>query len=141
MTLRLPAATLAVLAASLLLAPGLGHLPPAAASAAPLAGRVVVIDPGHDGGNASHPAIVNKLVYAGNGLYKPCNTVGTATNSGYAEHAFTWNVAKRVRTILIARGATVVMTRPVRHGGRAVHQQAGGNRQRQPGQRRRLDPR
>jgi N-acetylmuramoyl-L-alanine amidase len=111
-TLRLAAAVLTVLAASALLAPGLGHLPPAAASAAPLAGRVVVLDPGHDGGNASHPAVINKLVYAGNGLYKPCNTVGTATNSGYAEHAFTWNVAKRVRTILIARGATVVMTRP-----------------------------
>jgi len=111
-TLRLPAAVLTVLAASLLLAPGLAHLPSAAASAAPLAGQMVVIDPGHDGGNASHPAIVNKLVYAGNGIYKPCNTVGTATNSGYAEHAFNWNVAKRVRTILVARGATVVMTRP-----------------------------
>jgi N-acetylmuramoyl-L-alanine amidase len=115
-TLRLPVAALTVLAASLLAGPGLVHVPRASASAAPLAGRVVVIDPGHDGGNASHPAIVNKLVYAGNGLYKACNTVGTSTNSGYAEHAFTWNVAKRVRTILIARGATVVMTRPADTG-------------------------
>jgi N-acetylmuramoyl-L-alanine amidase len=111
-TRRLPVALLAVLASTVLLAPGLADLPPAAASATTLAGRVVVIDPGHDGGNASHPAIVNRLVYAGNGLYKPCNTVGTATNSGYSEHAFNWNVARRVRAILVARGATVVMTRP-----------------------------
>jgi N-acetylmuramoyl-L-alanine amidase len=84
---------------------------PAEAAALPLAGQVVVLDPGHDGGNASHPSIVSRLVYAGGGVYKPCNTSGTSTNAGYAEHAFTWSVARRVRTILEARGAVVVLTR------------------------------
>ncbi|MEP6665357.1 MAG: N-acetylmuramoyl-L-alanine amidase [Nocardioidaceae bacterium] len=111
-TQRFRVCLLALFASAVLLAPGLGHLTPAEASATSLTGRVVVIDPGHNGGNASHPAIVNRTVYAGNGYYKPCNTVGTATNTGYSEHALNWNVAKRVRAILVARGATVVMTRP-----------------------------
>lgn len=71
----------------------------------------VVLDPGHNGGNASHPSIVNRLVYAGYGRYKPCNTTGTATDAGYPEHAFTWDVSLRVRRILLARGIRVVLTR------------------------------
>jgi N-acetylmuramoyl-L-alanine amidase len=71
----------------------------------------VVLDPGHNGGNASHPATVNKLVYAGYGRYKPCNTTGTATNAGYAEHRFNWDVTLRVRKILVARGIKVILTR------------------------------
>ncbi len=73
--------------------------------------RVVVLDPGHDGGNAGHPSAINKLVPAGYGRYKACNTVGTETYAGYAEHAFNWDVAQRVRSILRAHGVTVVMTR------------------------------
>ncbi len=84
--------------------------PPAPAVA--LAGAVIVLDPGHDGGNSDHPEIVNRLVYAGNGVTKPCNTTGTSTAGGYAEHAFTWDLAGRVRAILVARGARVVLTRP-----------------------------
>src|SRR5579875_2526342 len=76
------------------------------------AGRVVVLDPGHNGGNASHPEIINQLVPAGNGLTKPCNTTGTATNAGYPEHAFTWAVALRVRQLLEQQHITVIMTRP-----------------------------
>ncbi|HEV7206635.1 MAG TPA: N-acetylmuramoyl-L-alanine amidase [Jatrophihabitans sp.] len=71
----------------------------------------VVLDPGHDGGNASHPSIVNRLVYAGYGRYKACNTSGTATDAGYPEHAFTWDVTLRVRRILLAHGIEVVLTR------------------------------
>ena len=71
-----------------------------------------MLDPGHNGGNASHPDIIDKLVPAGNGTRKPCNTTGTATNAGYAEHAFNWDVALRVRTILRSDGITVVLTRP-----------------------------
>jgi N-acetylmuramoyl-L-alanine amidase len=74
-------------------------------------GRVVVLDPGHNGGNASHPDIINAPVPAGNGTTKPCNTTGTATNAGYAEHAFNWDVALRVRSILRGQGITVVLTR------------------------------
>lgn len=76
----------------------------------PLAGKVIVIDPGHNGGNAAHPEIVNKLVDAYT-LLKPCNTTGTQTDDGYAEHAFNWDVGLRLAALLRTSGATVVMTR------------------------------
>jgi N-acetylmuramoyl-L-alanine amidase len=73
-------------------------------------GKVIVIDPGHNGGNGSHPAEINKQVNVVNG-YKACNTTGTQTDAGYAEHAFTWDVANRLASVLRAAGATVVLTR------------------------------
>ncbi|MGH3990776.1 MAG: N-acetylmuramoyl-L-alanine amidase [Pseudonocardiaceae bacterium] len=76
------------------------------------AGTTVVLDPGHNGANASHPAEINRPVPNGRGGTKPCNTTGTATNRGYPEHAFTWDVALRVRDALTARGVQVVLTRP-----------------------------
>jgi N-acetylmuramoyl-L-alanine amidase len=86
----------------------------AAASASPsngsLAGKVIVIDPGHNGGNASHPAIINKKVNVINAM-KPCNSTGTATNDNYSEHAFNWDVANRLAKILRAKGAKVILTR------------------------------
>jgi N-acetylmuramoyl-L-alanine amidase len=72
---------------------------------------VVVLDPGHNGGNSSNPAQINKQVPAGRGQTKPCNTTGTATDAGYTEHAFTWDVANKVRDGLAAQGIKVVMTR------------------------------
>jgi N-acetylmuramoyl-L-alanine amidase len=78
------------------------------AAAAP----VVVLDPGHNGGNAGHPAQINALVPDGAGGTKPCNTTGTATNAGYPEHAFTWDMALRVRSLLTAAGVRVVLSRP-----------------------------
>ena len=75
-------------------------------------GKVVVLDPGHNGGNASHPAEINKLVPAGRGQTKACNTTGTSTNAGYTEHAFNWDVANRVAAELTAAGYHVIMTRP-----------------------------
>jgi N-acetylmuramoyl-L-alanine amidase len=81
----------------------------------PLAGIVIALDPGHNGGNASHRAAARKLVFVGNGR-KACNTTGTATRSGYAEHRFTFNVAKRVRARLEALGAKVFLTRASDHG-------------------------
>lgn len=84
--------------------------PPAPAPVA--AGSVVVLDPGHNGGNASHPAIVNAPVPDGRGGTKACNTTGTATNAGYPEHAFAWDVALRTRAKLVAAGVRVVLTRP-----------------------------
>jgi N-acetylmuramoyl-L-alanine amidase len=76
----------------------------------PLAGKLIVIDPGHNGGNAAHPEIVNQLVDAYTQL-KPCNTTGAQTDDGYAEHAFNWDVGLRLAALLRASGATVVMTR------------------------------
>jgi N-acetylmuramoyl-L-alanine amidase len=72
----------------------------------------VVLNPGHNGGNGSHPAAINRQVPAGYGNYKACDTTGTTTNAGYPEHAFNWDVALRVRTILRAHGIRVVLTRP-----------------------------
>ena len=82
--------------------------------ALPLSGRLVVLDPGHQLGNQHFPGRTRRLVPAG-GFRKPCNTTGTATNGGYAEASFTWDVAVRLRERLRAMGATVEMTR---HGNR-----------------------
>lgn len=76
-----------------------------------LRGKVIVVDPGHNGGNGSHPSVVNRTVNAGNGIRKACNTTGTASNAGYSEHAYTWDVATRLAAELRRRGATVVLTR------------------------------
>ena len=75
----------------------------------PLSGMVVAIDPGHQLGNSRHLKKINRLVWVG--LWKPCNTAGTATNSGFPEATFTWRVAKALRKRLRALGATVHMTR------------------------------
>ena len=76
----------------------------------PLDGKVVVIDPGHNGANWLNPSIINHLVPDGRGQ-KACDTTGTATNDGYAEAAFTFTLALRVRELLLASGATVELTR------------------------------
>lgn len=76
----------------------------------PLAGAVVVLDPGHQLGNAAHPAEISVPVEAG-GFTKPCNTTGTATADGYAEATLTWEVALETRRLLRALGARVVLTR------------------------------
>lgn len=79
-------------------------------ASAPLAGSTIVIDPGHQLGNRNFPAQVNRPVPAG-GFTKPCNTTGTATNGGYPEATFTWQVSRALRRALVAEGATVVLTR------------------------------
>lgn len=76
----------------------------------PLAGDIITIDPGHNGGNAAHPEIVNQLVDAITEK-KPCDTTGTETDAGYAEHAFSFDVAIRLAAILRKKGAKVVLTR------------------------------
>ncbi|GAA2398152.1 hypothetical protein GCM10010191_01070 [Actinomadura vinacea] len=75
-----------------------------------LRGKVIVLDPGHNGGNAKNPAAINKQVDIGNGR-KECDTTGTSTNAGYTEHAFTWDVSNRLARLLRDQGAKVVMTR------------------------------
>ena len=86
---------------------------PAAVRTGPPPARrpVVVIDPGHNGGNIAHLGQVTRLVDAGNGERKACNEIGAQTATGYAEHAFTWDVALRLRSMLAARGLDVRLTR------------------------------
>ncbi|QMU77521.1 N-acetylmuramoyl-L-alanine amidase [Streptacidiphilus sp. PB12-B1b] len=83
--------------------------PAAAAGTLPLAGRTVVLDPGHNPGNADHRRQIAALVDVGNAR-KPCNTTGTATDSGYPEALFNLDVARRARVLLQDLGARVVLT-------------------------------
>ncbi|PKV93404.1 N-acetylmuramoyl-L-alanine amidase [Amycolatopsis echigonensis] len=86
--------------------------PPSSSALPPVgSGKVVVLDPGHNGGNAAHPDEINRKVPAGRGQTKPCNTTGTSTNAGYTEHAFTFAVAQEVGNALAAKGIKVVYTR------------------------------
>ncbi|MFJ3878106.1 N-acetylmuramoyl-L-alanine amidase [Streptomyces sp. NPDC090077] len=96
-------------------APGTAASPAAPAAPAPapakgpLAGRTVVIDPGHNTGNFQHSAEINKLVDIGTNR-KECDTTGTTTNSGYMEAEFSLDVSRRARALLEAKGAKVVFT-------------------------------
>jgi N-acetylmuramoyl-L-alanine amidase len=83
----------------------------AAVAAGPLDGRTVVLDPGHNGRNATHPERINRQVHVGGGMYKACNTTGTATASGYPESRFNLAVARETARILRRRGAEVILTR------------------------------
>jgi N-acetylmuramoyl-L-alanine amidase len=96
--------------------------PPAATTTAPITTTttssdpppppvVIVLNPGHNGGNSTHVNEILRPVPAGGGRTKECDTTGTATNAGYPEHAFTWDVTLRVRDALVAKGVTVVLTR------------------------------
>ena len=80
------------------------------AAVLPLTGTTVVVDPGHQLGNHRFPEQINRPVPAG-GFTKPCNTTGTATDGGYPEATFTWQVSRVVARRLRALGATVVLTR------------------------------
>ncbi|MEU1347508.1 N-acetylmuramoyl-L-alanine amidase [Streptomyces sp. NPDC005795] len=75
----------------------------------PLSGKTVVIDPGHNPDNHLHTAEINRQVDIGT-THKECDTTGTSTNSGYAEARFTLDVSHRLRTLLQAQGAKVVLT-------------------------------
>ncbi|SDK02109.1 N-acetylmuramoyl-L-alanine amidase [Streptomyces indicus] len=75
----------------------------------PLAGKVVVLDPGHNPSNFKHPRDIARLVDIGTNK-KECDTTGTSTNSGYTEAEFTLDVAHRVRDLLEDQGATVKLT-------------------------------
>ncbi|WP_423059243.1 N-acetylmuramoyl-L-alanine amidase [Brevibacterium linens] len=76
-----------------------------------LKGKVIAIDPGHNGGNAKHPDEINRQVPDGRGGTKACNTTGTSTNSDYPEADFTWAVAKKLEKWLTDAGAEVVLSR------------------------------
>ncbi len=97
----------------------------------PLAGDVILVDPGHNGGNAAHPEIINQLVNVITER-KPCDTTGAQTDAGYPEHAFTFDVATRLAGLLRQKGARVVLTRDSDAGvGPCITQRAAiGNRAR-----------
>jgi N-acetylmuramoyl-L-alanine amidase len=81
----------------------------------PLAGKVVGIDPGHNGLNSTSPSFLARKVWNGR-EWEGCDTTGTRTASGYTEARFNWNVAVYLRADLIRMGARVVMTRHGNNG-------------------------
>jgi N-acetylmuramoyl-L-alanine amidase len=81
-----------------------------AADVLPLAGKVVGIDPGHNGGNFNAPAAISRIVWNGRES-ETCDTSGTETDSGYTEALFNIRVATFLRQDLTRDGARVVLTR------------------------------
>lgn len=88
---------------------------PAARLSAPLAGKVIGIDPGHNGRNWADPAFIKRKVWNGRER-EDCDTTGTQTAGGYTEPRFTFNVARYLAALLRRDGAKVVMTRTSNHG-------------------------
>jgi N-acetylmuramoyl-L-alanine amidase len=93
---------------SLLVAVSAVIIPTATADPSNIAGMVVFIDPGHNGSNDGS---INRQVPTGRGGTKDCQTTGTASNTGYMEHTFTWDTALRVRAALNALGVRTAMSR------------------------------
>jgi N-acetylmuramoyl-L-alanine amidase len=86
-----------------------------ASAALPLKGKIVGIDPGHNGRNYTDPRYLNHQVWNGR-EWEDCDTTGTVTNSGYTEALFNFRVAEYLRADLIRDGAKVVMTRNTNNG-------------------------
>ncbi|AEW93777.1 MULTISPECIES: N-acetylmuramoyl-L-alanine amidase [Streptomycetaceae] len=84
-------------------------VPSPTAAGRPLAGKVVVLDPGHNNGNQFHTVEIDRQVDIGTNR-KECDTTGTSTDAGYPEASFTLDVSRRVRTLLTALGAKVELT-------------------------------
>jgi N-acetylmuramoyl-L-alanine amidase len=89
--------------------------PAGSARGRPLAGKVVGIDPGHDGRNYSDPRFINHEIWNGR-EHETCDTTGTETDGGYTEALFNWNVAGYLRADLRREGAHVVLTRHSNEG-------------------------
>ena len=87
---------------------GPGRFPPTGSGV--LDGKVVLVDPGHNGGNFDASQIINQLIWNGRES-ETCDTTGAETDGGYTEAQFNWNVARYLTADLRAAGATVVLTR------------------------------
>ncbi|MCW2560853.1 MAG: N-acetylmuramoyl-L-alanine amidase [Mycobacterium sp.] len=98
----------AAIAAGLLVATSASAVPTATAAPANIAGRIVFLDPGHNGAN---DASLTKQVPTGRGGTKDCQTSGTSTNSGYPEHTFNWETVLRIRAELTQLGVRTAMSR------------------------------
>lgn len=88
---------------------------PSAQPARPLAGKVIGIDPGHNGANGTDPSYIDHLIWNGRES-ETCDTTGTQTDAGYTEARFNFNVAMYLRADLRRAGARVVLTRTSNDG-------------------------
>jgi len=78
-------------------------------------GKVILVDPSHNGGNFTAPSIINRLIWNGRET-ETCDTTGTQTDGGYTEALFNWHVALYLTADLRSEGATVVLTRTSNSG-------------------------
>jgi N-acetylmuramoyl-L-alanine amidase len=86
----------------------IGALPDPPRAAAGIGGMAVFLDPGH---NAVNDASITRQVPNGRGGTKQCNTSGAATNDGYPEHAFTWDVVGQIQNALNQMGVGTQLSR------------------------------
>ena len=89
---------------------------PSQSAAQPLRGKVIGIDPGHNGRNGTDPAFLSRQVWNGR-EFEDCDTTGTQTIGGYTEARYNWQVASYLRADLTRLGARVVLTR---HGNNGI---------------------
>jgi len=87
---------------------GPGRFPPTGHGR--LDGKVILVDPGHNGGNFAAASVINRLIWNGRES-ETCDTTGAETDAGYTEALFNWRVALYLTADLRAAGATVVLTR------------------------------
>lgn len=73
-----------------------------------IAGMGVFLDPGHNGVEDSPK---NRRVPNGRGGTNACAGTGTATNDGYPEHSFNWDVVLRIRDALTQMGVRTELSR------------------------------
>lgn len=84
-------------------------VPSATANAeASIAGKIVFLDPGHNGANDGS---ITRQVSDGRGRTKECQTSGTTTDAGFPEHTFNWNVVLRIRQALTGAGVRTALSR------------------------------
>ena len=77
-------------------------------AASNIAGKIVFLDPGHNGAN---DASINDQVTNGRGGTKTCQTTGTATDAGYPEHTFNWDLVLGIREQLSQLGVRTALSR------------------------------
>ncbi|MDA2889933.1 Rv3717 family N-acetylmuramoyl-L-alanine amidase [Mycolicibacterium sp. BiH015] len=80
---------------------------PAQAAPANIAGKIVFLDPGHQGSMEG----LSRQVPTGRGGTKDCQASGTSTEDGLAEHTFAWDTTLRIRQALTALGVRTAMSR------------------------------
>ena len=77
-------------------------------AASNIAGKIVFLDPGHNGAN---DASINQQVTNGRGGTKNCQTTGTSTDAGYPEHTFNWDLVLGIREQLGQLGVRTALSR------------------------------
>ena len=105
----IPADVTTQYAAGAFAAPETGGVRLTSRTTGPLSGKVIVLDPGHNGGFKS--SINNRNYYTFGAGWRPCAALGTTTYTNVTEHTIVWQLANKMAGLLLAQGATVVLTR------------------------------